>query len=216
MDAPDSMDAVELAPEATDAEELALDSMEAPEEDALDSMETTLEAPEELAPDSLASEEVASEEFAALASLPESLAPEEIAVPKSFPDFVPDSLELDSLPDMVPDSMEPESQGTLCKRCNTIHGDNDVVACRLACREASRGESCRLVHRDYNLAARILDDQDKSDCLIYIPDVDKLQISGETILVPEHVQNKLDEQRKMKKRCKQRTIDNRKTSNGFS
>ncbi|RLM86926.1 hypothetical protein C2845_PM04G03280 [Panicum miliaceum] len=94
--------------------------------------------------------------------------------------------------------MEPESQGTLCKRCNSIR-NNDVVACRLARREASRCERCRLVHRDYDLAARILDDQDKFDCLICIPDVDKLQMSGKTILVPEHVQNKLDEQRKMKK-----------------
>ncbi|PVH33584.1 hypothetical protein PAHAL_8G026100 [Panicum hallii] len=163
MDAPDSMDAVE----STDTEELAPDSMEAPEEDALDSMEVALEALEELA---------------ASASLPESLAPEEIAVPESLPDF-------------VPDSMEPDSQGPY----RTIHGDNDIVACRLARREASRCECCRLVHRDYDLVARILDDQDKFDCLIYIPDVDKLQMSGEIILVPEHVQNKLDEQRKMKK-----------------
>ncbi|RLM85257.1 hypothetical protein C2845_PM04G15300 [Panicum miliaceum] len=123
-------------------------------------MEAALEAPEELAPDSLASEEVVLEELAASASLPESLAPEEIAVPKSLPD---------SLTDMVPDSMEPESQGTLCKCCNTIDGDNDIVAIRLARREASRCEHCRLVHRDYDLAARILDDQDKFDCLIYIP-----------------------------------------------
>ncbi|PUZ43663.1 hypothetical protein GQ55_8G025900 [Panicum hallii var. hallii] len=170
------MDAVELAPKATNAEELVPDSMEAPEEDALDSMDAALEALEELTPEGLT----------ASASLPESLAPEEIVVPESLPDF-------------VPDSMEPESQGTLCKRCNTIHGDNDIVACRLARREASRCECCRVVHRDYDLAARILDDQDKFDCLIYISDVDKLQMSGEIILVPEHVQNKLDEQRKMKK-----------------
>ena len=33
----------------------------------------------------------------------------------------------------------------------------------------------------------------KFDCEMYIPDVEKLEMNGETIILPEHVQKKLDE-----------------------
>jgi ABC-type uncharacterized transport system ATPase subunit len=43
-----------------------------------------------------------------------------------------------------------------------------------------------------------LHDYDKFDCEIYIPDVEMLQMCGDTILVPKHIMNKLDEHLKMK------------------
>jgi hypothetical protein len=39
---------------------------------------------------------------------------------------------------------------------------------------------------------------EKFDCELYIPDVEKLQMDGETILLPEHVIKKLDEIYSMK------------------
>jgi len=43
-----------------------------------------------------------------------------------------------------------------------------------------------------------MDDLDKFDCETYIPDVEKLQMDGNTIFVPEHVLKKLDELKKKK------------------
>jgi len=43
-----------------------------------------------------------------------------------------------------------------------------------------------------------LHDIEKFDCETYIPDVEKLQMYGDTILVHEHIMKKLDEQLKMK------------------
>lgn len=37
----------------------------------------------------------------------------------------------------------------------------------------------------------------KNDCEIYIPGVESIQMDGDTILVQEHILEKLDEQRKM-------------------
>lgn len=39
---------------------------------------------------------------------------------------------------------------------------------------------------------------DKFDCEIYIPHMEKIKMDGDTILVPEHVLNKLDKLRRMK------------------
>ncbi|RLM84506.1 hypothetical protein C2845_PM04G07190 [Panicum miliaceum] len=78
----------------------------------------------------------------------------------------------------LPDSLLPESQPALCVRCGTTHDDNDVEG------------------------SWIMDDRDKFDCEIYIPDVENLQMDGDTILVPEHVLKKLDEQKKMKQDAK--------------
>jgi hypothetical protein len=41
-----------------------------------------------------------------------------------------------------------------------------------------------------------MDDLDKFDCETYIPDVEKLQMDGDTILVPDHVLKKLAELKK--------------------
>jgi len=84
------------------------------------------------------------------------------------------------------------------------HDDNDDEGCRLARRLASRCARCGLVHRDYDLAARIMDDMEKFDCEIYIPVVKKLQMDGYTILVPENVLKKLEEHRKMKHDAKKK------------
>ena len=55
------------------------------------------------------------------------------------------------------------------------------------------------VHRDYDLTTWILGGIEKFDCELYIPDVEKLQMDGDTILLPEHVIKKLDEIYNMKK-----------------
>lgn len=98
----------------------------------------------------------------------------------------------------VPDSLLPESEPPICVRCGTTHADNDDEGCFQARRRARRCARCGLLHSEYDLAVRILHDIEKFDCEIYIPDLEKLQMRGDTILVPEHIMKKLDEQRKMK------------------
>jgi len=49
------------------------------------------------------------------------------------------------------------------------------------------------MHEDYDLSAQMLHDQVKFECEIYIPNVHKLQMDGETIILPEEVIKKLDE-----------------------
>ena len=101
-------------------------------------------------------------------------------------------------------SLLPESKPSLCVGCGMTHDDNDDEGCRLARRLASRCARCGLVHRDYDLAARIMDDMEKFDCEIYIPDVEKLQMDGYTIPVLENVLKKLEEHRKMKHDAKKK------------
>jgi hypothetical protein len=50
----------------------------------------------------------------------------------------------------------------------------------------------------------VLDDMEKFDCEFYIPDVEKLQMSGNTIILPEEVIEKLEEREK-KKQAKNNT-----------
>ncbi|KAG2564708.1 hypothetical protein PVAP13_7NG043300, partial [Panicum virgatum] len=108
-------------------------------------------------------------------------------------EVAPDSMEaLDST--IVPDSVLPKDQPSLCVRCNTTHGDSDEEGCHLARCLASRCARCGLVHRDYDLAAKIMGDMEKFDCEVFIPDVNELQMDGDTILVPDHVLIKLDKQ----------------------
>jgi hypothetical protein len=38
---------------------------------------------------------------------------------------------------------------------------------------------------------------DTFDCKIFIPDVEKLQMDGNTIIVPEHVSKKMEENKEM-------------------
>jgi hypothetical protein len=171
---------------------------------------------EELAPDSMEmAKEVVVEESFVPDSLPDSkVVPESIeVVPDSLPDsveVVPDSVEV--LPDSVevlphfaevlPDSVEvlPKSIEVLCPRCCTLHaGGVFGEACFQARREARRCARCRLVHSDYDLTAWIVDGIEKFDCELYIPDMENHQMDGDAILIPEHVEKKLDEIRKMKK-----------------
>ena len=72
-------------------------------------------------------------------------------------------------------------------------------ACFQARREARRCARCGLLHEDYDMIAKWLDYLDKFDCEIYIPDACKLQMDGNTIILPEHVINKLDKIRDAKK-----------------
>lgn len=76
-----------------------------------------------------------------------------------------------------------------------MQDDNDEEGCRLARRLASRCARWGLVHKDYNLSAKIMDNMENFDCEVYIPNVSKLQMYGDTILVPYHVLNKLDAQK---------------------
>jgi hypothetical protein len=106
-------------------------------------------------------------------------------------DVGPDSEEV-AAEDVMPDCMPPNSQVIPCNRCCTVHNINDLESCRLAHRLASQCHHCGLVHSDYDLAAWI-HGLDEFDCEICIPDVDKLQMHGNTILVLEHVQKNLDD-----------------------
>jgi len=140
---------------------------------------------EELAPDSM---EMAKE-----------VVIEESFVPDSLPDseVVPESIEV-----VLPDSVKvlPESIEVLCPRCCTFHaGGVFGEACFQALREARRCARCRLVHSDYDLTTWIVDGIEKFDCELYIPDMENHQMDGDAILIPEHVEKKLDEIRKMKK-----------------
>jgi hypothetical protein len=104
---------------------------------------------------------------------------------------------------VVADSVEevPDDDEVVhCPRCGTFHaGGVFGLACFQARREARRYGRCGLVHSDYDLTTWILDGIDKFDCELYIPDVEKLQMDGDTIIVPEHVQEKLDEMYYMNK-----------------
>ena len=87
-----------------------------------------------------------------------------------------------------------------CPRYGTFHaGGVFGEECYQARREARRCACCGLLHEDYDMIAKWLDYLDKFDCEIYIPDVSKLQMDGNTIILPEHVINKLDKIRDAKK-----------------
>ena len=179
------MDAVEesVPYSSRDAsEDLAEDSMEAPAEVAPDSME----ALEWVLPDSM---ETLGSVLPVSMEAPDSAAPDCM---ESLVEVLPDSVLPDST--IVPDSVLPEDQPSLCVRCSTTHGDSDEEGCHLARRLASRCARCGLVHRDYDLAAKIMGDMEKFDCEVFIPDVNELQMDGDTILVPDHVLIKLDKQ----------------------
>jgi hypothetical protein len=121
--------------------------------------------------------------------LDSEMAPDSVEVVPDSVDVVSDSVEL------VPDSVESP-----CARCDTFHaGGVFREACFQARREARKCARCRLVHDDYDLTTWMLDKIEKFDCELYIPYVEKLEMDGDTILVPEHVQMKFDEIYNMKK-----------------
>jgi len=118
-------------------------------------------------------------------------------------EMVPDSLEIALFDvEVVPDSLDiaPDAVEVQCARCGMFHGGGVFgEAYFQARREARRCARCRLVHDDYDLTTWILHGIDKFDCELFIPDVDKLEMDGDTILVPEHVEQKVDEIYNMKK-----------------
>jgi hypothetical protein len=111
------------------------------------------------------------------------------------PQVVPDSIEM---VEVVPDSVKvvPES---LCVRCSTFHADNDDEGYFQA---RCRARRCGALHSNYDLVAKILHDYEHFDCEIYIPDVEKIEMRGDTILVRENIMKKLDGQLKMKQDAK--------------
>jgi hypothetical protein len=169
---PDSKDiAVEDVVEALDSVEaldfvIVLDSVEALEfEMALDCVKV------------LDSEMVLDSVEAAL------VVPNSVNMVANSVEMVPDSV------DMVADSVE-----SLCARCGTFHaGGVFREACFQARRHARRCARYGLLHEDYDMPARWLDDMEKFDCEFYIPDVEKLQMDGNTIILPEQVIKKLEE-----------------------
>jgi hypothetical protein len=117
---------------------------------------------------------------------------------------VPDSLEMEALaPDSMAEELAQDSvadgniTSKLCSRCNTIHGINDNEGCRLARRLASKCSHYSLVHKDYDLTTWIIYDMVTFDCKTFIPDVEKLQKEGNTIIVLEHVLKKIEENKEM-------------------
>ena len=101
--------------------------------------------------------------------------------------------------DVLPDSDQLD-EVVHCPRCGTFHaGGVFGEECYQAHREARRCARCGLLHEDYDRTAKWFDYLDKFDCEIYIPDACKLQMDGNTIILPEHVINKLDKIRDAKK-----------------
>lgn len=114
-------------------------------------------------------------------------------------------LDLVVLPDsemVAAEDMVPDSEIVLCVCCGTSHAADDSEGCFQACRRARWCGRCGLLHEDYDLAAKILHDLDHFDCEIYIPDLDKLVMHGDTIYPPKHVMKKLDAELKMKEEAK--------------
>uniref|UniRef100_A0A0D9ZYF9 Uncharacterized protein n=1 Tax=Oryza glumipatula TaxID=40148 RepID=A0A0D9ZYF9_9ORYZ len=116
------------------------------------------------------------------------------------PDFVevlPNSVEvLPNAIDMVPDSVKVVQ----CARCGTFHASGIFgEACYQARHKARRCACCGLIHSDYDLTSWLLHDIEKFDCELYIPDMEMLEMNGDTIILPDHVQMKLDEIYNMKK-----------------
>jgi hypothetical protein len=115
---------------------------------------------------------------------------------------VPDSVEV------VPDSVEEVLDVNAvvhCPRCSTFHaGGVFGEACKQARHNARRCSRCGLLHEDCDFFAQVLDDMEKFDCGFYIPDVEKLQMDGNTIILPEEVIEKLEEREK-KKQAKSNT-----------
>ncbi|TVU37210.1 hypothetical protein EJB05_10513, partial [Eragrostis curvula] len=94
---------------------------------------------------------------------------------------------------VVPDSEDDDDDVCLCKRCGKVHGVKDIEECRRVRREQSRCKRCGLVHKDYDCSAWIIHGLDKFCCELFIPNVDELQMDGDTIILPPHVQSRIDE-----------------------
>jgi hypothetical protein len=101
---------------------------------------------------------------------------------------------------VVPDSASEEDEICVCKRCGEVHDVKDIEECHRIHREQSRCRRCGLIHRDYGISALIIDGFDNFDCEVYIPKVEELELDDNNIiLLPEHVQKRVDELRLEKK-----------------
>nr|TKW26046.1 hypothetical protein SEVIR_3G160300v2 [Setaria viridis] len=113
------------------------------------------------------------------------------------PKELPDSGELDNVEPL--DSVE-EVQ---CPRCGMFHtGGAFREACFQARRNARRCARYGLLHEDYDVPARFFYGVDKFDCEFFVPDVEKLEMHGNTIIVPQEVVKKLDEHNEKMKQTK--------------
>ncbi|KAG2605668.1 hypothetical protein PVAP13_4NG213600 [Panicum virgatum] len=119
--------------------------------------------------------------------------------------IVPASVELvaDSVLE-VPNSIDVEEAANddkvvHCSRCGSFHvGGVFGEECYQACHNTQRFTRCGLLHADYDIPERFFHDMGKFDCEFFIPDVEKLEMRGETINLPKQVVNKLEE--KMEKK----------------
>jgi len=110
---------------------------------------------------------------------------------------VPDSVTLDNVEPL--DSVKEVK----CPRCSMFHaGGVFGEACFQARRNARRCARCGLLHEDYDVPARFLYGVDKFDCEFFIPDVEKLEMHGNTIILPEEVVKKLEEHDEKMKQTK--------------
>ena len=99
------------------------------------------------------------------------------------------------MPDSEDEDATPEKKNIIimCKRCGATHGEKDIEECRRVRREKKRCSRCGLIHEDYDTSVWIIDGFDRFDCEVYIPNVAELEMDGDTIILPPHVQSKIDE-----------------------
>nr|TKW28447.1 hypothetical protein SEVIR_3G323800v2 [Setaria viridis] len=134
-----------------------------------------------------------------LQELPDSIKPDLDSIVE-----VPDSIALDNVEPLdsveeVPDSVE-EVQ---CPRRCMFHASGIFrEAYFQARRNAHSCAHCGLLHKDYDVPARFLYGVDKFDCAFFIPDVEKLEMHGNTIILPEEVVKKLEEHDEKMKQTK--------------
>ena len=158
---------------------------------------TPQELPDSVAPD-----------LDSVVEVPDSVALDNIEMtPQELPDSI--TTDLDSVvevPDSVAlDNVEPldSVEEVQCPRCGTFHaGGVFREACFQARRNARRCARCGLLHEDYDVPARFLYGVDKFDCEFFIPDVEKLEMHGNTIILPEEVVKKLEEHDEKMKQTK--------------
>ncbi|KAK3132906.1 hypothetical protein QOZ80_6AG0529290 [Eleusine coracana subsp. coracana] len=100
---------------------------------------------------------------------------------------------------IVPDSEEQDKD---YRFCGDRHGRDAFEECLRIRREKSRCSRCGLVHSDYDVTARLLDGFEYFDCEIYIPNMEEHKMHGDIIILPEHVEQRLNEISPLRKKLK--------------